>query len=129
MNQFPLTVDLKSEMLKFLAAAWFEPLPIHTCPFVKLDPATAPSLLLNVVQSVEDRAPVVVEVAVAMLITGVVVPVATAMGAVPETLVTVPPLPVAAIVMLFVPCVTVTPDPAVTVLYSAAVPALFIPKT
>ena len=89
-NQLPLTVDLKSEMLKFLAAAWFEPFPIHTCPFDKLDPATALNLLLNVVQSVEDKAPVAEELAVAMLITGVVPPVATLMGAVPVTFVTVP---------------------------------------
>ena len=89
-NQLPLTVDLKSEMLKFLATAWFDPFPIHICPLVKLDPATALSLLLNVVQSVEDRAPVAEELAVAMLITGVVAPVATLMGAVPDTLVTVP---------------------------------------
>jgi len=48
-------------------------------------------LLLNVFQSVEDNAPVVVVFAVAIEMVGVVVPVATLIGAEPVTEVTVPP--------------------------------------
>jgi len=48
-------------------------------------------LLLNVVQSVEDRYPDTEAVAKAMETTGVEVPVATLIGSVPDTFVTVPP--------------------------------------
>jgi len=51
----------------------------------------APSLVLNVFQSVEERNPLVAVFACVMLITGVLVPVATLIGAVPVTFVTDPP--------------------------------------
>ena len=66
--------------------ATLEPLPTKILPSARV----VPSLPLNVFQSVELKAPVVVVSAVAMLTTGVVVPVATEIGAVPLTLVTVP---------------------------------------
>ena len=47
--------------------------------------------------------------------TGVVVPVATEIGAVPDTLVTVPVPPVALIVIEPAPFVIATPEPAVNV--------------
>jgi hypothetical protein len=69
------------------------------------------ALLLNVVQSVEVKYPLTLVLAAAILITGVVVPVATETGAVPETEVTVPAF-VALIVWLGQVPVTVTFVPA-----------------
>src|SRR3989344_109298 len=57
-----------------------------------------------------------------MDITGVVVPVATETGAVPLTLVTVPPLPVAEIEIPPALLVIVTPDPAVRLAATGAAP-------
>lgn len=73
---------------------WFN---VGNVQFTKLPDEGVPrappevSLLLNVVQSVEAKYPLALAVATGILITGVVVPVATATGAVPVTEVTVPP--------------------------------------
>lgn len=73
---------------------WFK---VGNVQFAKLPEDGVPkappevSLLLNVVQSAELKYPLALAVATGMLITGVVVPVATATGAVPVTEVTVPP--------------------------------------
>jgi hypothetical protein len=72
--------------------------------------ASAPIFPLKVFQSADERAPVVVLLAVAIVMEGVVVPLVTLMGAVPETLVTVPP-PVAEMVIPPAELVIVIPEP------------------
>ena len=61
-------------------------------------------------------------------IPGVVEPVTTEIGAVPVTLVTVPPLPVAEMVIVFALLEMLTPLPAVRDLYSRPVWPLFTPR-
>ena len=87
--------------------------PPELLPYNIEVPDVAGALLLNVVQSVDVKYPFTEPVAAAIDITGVVVPVATEIGLVPDTLVTVPPLDGAVFVTVkfgYVP-VTLIPVP------------------
>lgn len=111
------------------------PVATDTIPPVQPTDVTVPEpLLLNVVQSAAVRAPRLVADADGRLsvMTGVVVPVATvdetSVPVVPKvsaaTEVTVPPVPVALMVMAPDPLVMVTPVPAVNVAFVSVLPVV-----